>query len=126
MSDPTKETQEQAKVETTPVAPTGIEPKTLASRMGITPKRLRAIMRAGYPRVAEDRGKRWLMTPEFAKGVEADYKVKKEKAEADKKVLVAAQLAGAVVKDAAKEPAKVEPVKVTGPAVQPQTKKGGK
>lgn len=122
MADTKTGTQTQEpKVETTPVAPTGIEPKTLASRMGITPKRLRAIMRAGYPRVAEDRGKRWLMTPEFAKQVEADYKVKKEKAEADKMAEVAAQLAGAVAKDAAKGPEKA-----IAPAVQPQTKKGGK
>ena len=95
---------EQPKVESV-----GVEPKTLATKMGITPKRLRAMLRADHPRAGEDRGKRWLLDPKFAEQVESEYKAKQAKAEAEKKAAVAAQLAGSNPQDAVK------------PATQPAT-----
>jgi hypothetical protein len=47
---------------------------TLASKLGLTPKRLRPILRSEYPR--QDRGKKWEITGSLAKKIEKDLKSK--------------------------------------------------
>ena len=71
-----------------------LEPKALAARMGISPKRLRAMLRADRPRTAELKGKKWEINLELAKTIEKEYKAKKEKAQAEKQAQIKAQLAG--------------------------------
>lgn len=77
-----------------PEAPSHMTPENLAARMGITGKRLRAILRSDYPRKAEVKGKRWELPMDLAKKVQEDYKAKKAKAEAEKQEAIKAQLAG--------------------------------
>ena len=72
----------------------GLEPKALAGRMGISPKRLRSILRADHPRQPDVRGKRWSIPMDLAKKVEADYKAKQAKAEAEKQAQIQKELAG--------------------------------
>ena len=69
-------------------------PKQVAARMGISPKRLRAMLRAERPRVAEMKGKKWELGDEEAKKIREEYKAKKMKAEAEKKAQVAKELEG--------------------------------
>ena len=71
-----------------------MEPKNLATKMGISPKRLRALLRAEHPRKAEVKGKKWEISPELAKKVEVDYKAKKAKKEAEKQAEIKKELAG--------------------------------
>jgi len=71
-----------------------IEPKNLAARMGISPKRLRALLRSERPRAAEVKGKRWEIPMEVAKEVEKAYKAKKAAAEAEKKAAIQKELKG--------------------------------
>jgi len=71
-----------------------LEPKALAARMGISPKRLRAMLRADRPRVAELKGKKWEIPMAMAKEVEKEYKEKKTKAEAEKKAQIEKELKG--------------------------------
>ena len=71
-----------------------LTPKELAARMGISPKRLRAMLRADRPRGIEDKGKKWELPLDIAKAVEKDYKEKKAKAEAEKKAEVQKELKG--------------------------------
>lgn len=73
---------------------TNLEPKQLAAKLGITPKRLRALLRTKYPRQLETKGKRWEIPPQLADKVVKEYKEAKVKQEADKKAAIAAQLAG--------------------------------
>ena len=73
-----------------------VEPKHLAARMGISPKRLRAMLRAEHPRVAEIKGKKWEISPELAKEVEKAYKAKKAIKEAPKKEQITKELEGEV------------------------------
>lgn len=73
---------------------TNLEPKQLAAKLGITPKRLRALLRAKYARNLETKGKRWEIPPQLAEKVVKEYKEAKVKQEADKKAAIAAQLAG--------------------------------
>ena len=92
-------TVEQPKVEATEatvaVAEVKVmEPKVLASKMGISPKRLRAMLRAGHPRAAEVKGKKWEIPADLAKKVEADYKAKKLAASAEKTARIQKELKG--------------------------------
>jgi len=69
-----------------------LEPKVLAAKMGISPKRLRAMLRADRPRVMEMKGKKWEIPMNVAKEVEKAYKEKKAKAEAGKKAEIEKEL----------------------------------
>jgi len=71
-----------------------LEPKALAARMGISPKRLRAMLRAERPRKAELKGKKWEIPMAMAKEVERVYKEKKVKAEAEKQAQIQKELKG--------------------------------
>jgi len=71
-----------------------LEPKALAARMGISPKRLRAMLRAERPRAGELKGKKWEIPMEEAKKIQEDYKAKKAKAEAEKKAQIEKELKG--------------------------------
>lgn len=71
-----------------------IEPKNLAARMGISPKRLRAILRAERPRALEVKGKKWEISPTLAKEVEKAYKAKKAAKEAAKQAEIKKELEG--------------------------------
>ena len=51
-----------------------LTPKELATKMGLSPKRLRQILRAEYPRQAK--GKDWEIAIDVAKRVEKAYKAK--------------------------------------------------
>lgn len=74
--------------------PKTIEPKALAARMGISAKRLRAMLRAEHPRAAEVKGKKWEIPVDLAKQVEAAYKAKKAAKEAPKQEEIQKQLEG--------------------------------
>ena len=69
-------------------------PKQLAARMGVSPKRLRAMLRAERPRAIEMKGKKWELGDAEAKKIREEYKAKKVKAEAEKKAQVKKELAG--------------------------------
>ena len=69
-----------------------MEPKHLAARMGISPKRLRAMLRAEHPRVAEVKGRKWEISPELAKEVQKAYKEKKAAKVAAKKAEIKKEL----------------------------------
>ena len=69
-------------------------PKQLAARMGISPKRLRAMLRAERPRALELKGKKWELGDAEAKKIREEYKAKKVKAEAEKKAQVTKELEG--------------------------------
>ena len=71
-----------------------MEPKVLAARMGISPKRLRAMLRAERPRAAEVKGKKWEISLGVAKQIEKEYKEKKAKAQAEKKAQIEKELKG--------------------------------
>ena len=71
-----------------------IEPKNLAARLKLSPKRLRAMLRAEYPRVAELKGKRWSIPMTLAKEVEKAYKEKVAKREGAKQAEIQKQLKG--------------------------------
>ena len=71
-----------------------LEPKALAARLGISPKRLRAMLRADRPRVLELKGKKWEIPMGVAKEVEKAYKEKKAAAEAAKYAKVQEELKG--------------------------------
>ena len=71
-----------------------LEPKALAARMGISPKRLRAMLRAERPRAGELKGKKWEINLELAKTIEREYKEKKAKAQAEKQAQIKAELEG--------------------------------
>jgi len=73
-----------------------LEPKQLAARMGISPKRLRSILRAEYPRETKVKGKKWAIPTTLAKEVEQSYKEKKVAREAAKKAQIKKELAGEV------------------------------
>ena len=88
----TKETKGTKGIKETTTAP--IEPKILARKLGITPKRLRSILRAKYPREAENKGTRWAIDKDLARKVEADFKKAKTDAAAAKKAEIEAQLKG--------------------------------
>ena len=84
----------QAQKQEQPVNPTTLEPKALAARMGISPKRLRAMLRAERPRAAEVKGKKWEIPMSVAREVEKGYKEKKAKAQAEKQAQIKAELEG--------------------------------
>lgn len=69
-----------------------VTPKQLASRLGISPKRLRAMLRADRPRVADLKGKKWEIPLKEAKEIETAYKAKKAEAEAAKKAEISKEL----------------------------------
>lgn len=71
-----------------------LAPKDLAARMGISPKRLRAMLRAERPRATEAKGKRWEIPMPLAKEVEKTYKAKKATKEAEKKAQIEKELKG--------------------------------
>ena len=71
-----------------------LEPKALAAKLGISPKRLRAMLRSERPRAAELKGKKWEIPMTMAKEVEKEYKEKKAKAEEAKKEQIKKELAG--------------------------------
>jgi len=71
-----------------------MEPKNLAARMGISPKRLRAMLRTEHPRALEVKGKKWEISPELAKEVQKAYKERKAAKEATKKEKIGKELAG--------------------------------
>ena len=71
-----------------------MEPKNLTARMGISPKRLRAILRAERPRAPEVKGKKWEISPTLAKEVEKAYKAKKAAKEAAKQAEIKKELEG--------------------------------
>ena len=69
-------------------------PKQVAARMGISPKRLRAMLRTERPRVAEMKGKKWELPDEEAKKIREEYKARKAAKEAEKKTKVLKELEG--------------------------------
>jgi len=69
-----------------------MEPKVLAAKLGISAKRLRAMLRADRPRVAEMKGKKWEIPTAMAKEVEKAYKAKKAQAGAEKKAQIEKEL----------------------------------
>ena len=71
---------------------TTIEPKHLAAKLGISPKRVRQILRADYPR--DVRKKRWEIPTTLAKKVEKDFKAKVREREAKKQAEIEKQLKG--------------------------------
>ena len=71
---------------------TTIEPKHLAAKLGISPKRVRQILRADYPR--DVRKKRWEIPTTLAKKVERDFKAKVREREAKKQAQVNNELEG--------------------------------
>lgn len=71
-----------------------VTPKQLAARMGISPKRLRAMLRSERPRATEVKGKKWEIPTDIAKEVEKGYKEKKAKAEAEKQAQIQEELEG--------------------------------
>jgi len=71
-----------------------LEPKALAAKMGISPKRLRAMLRAERPRAAEMKGKKWEIPLAQAKEIEKSYKEKKAKAEEAKQAQIQEELKG--------------------------------
>ena len=71
-----------------------LEPKQLAARMGISPKRLRAMLRVEHPREADVKGKKWAIPTTLAKEVEKAYKEKKAAKEAGKKAKIEKELKG--------------------------------
>jgi len=71
-----------------------LEPKHLAARMGLSPKRLRAILRSEKPRTLEEKGHRWAIPTSMAKEVEKAYKAKKAGKEAAKKAQIQKELKG--------------------------------
>lgn len=73
-------------------ATTPLTPKDLTSRLGLTEKRVRALLRKSYSR--EAKGKRWEITPELAKRIVKDYKAKEKAKEAVKKEQIKKELAG--------------------------------
>ena len=71
-----------------------MEPKALAAKLGISPKRLRAMLRAERPRIAELKGKKWEIPAAMAKEVEKAYKEKKAKAGEAKQAQIKKELEG--------------------------------
>ena len=71
-----------------------LTPKALATRMGISPKRLRAMLRAERPRKVELKGKKWEIPMKDVREIEKAYKEKKAKAEAAKQEQVQKELKG--------------------------------
>ena len=71
-----------------------LEPKVLAARLGISPKRLRAMLRTDRPRALELKGKKWEIPMAEAKKIEEAYKAKKVKAQAEKQAQIKAELEG--------------------------------
>ena len=71
-----------------------LAPKDLAVRMGISSKRLRAMLRAERPRALEMKGKKWEIPAVMAKEVEKQYKKKKADAKAEKKAQIQKELEG--------------------------------
>ena len=71
-----------------------MEPKNLAARMGISPKRLRAMLRTDYPRAVEVKGKRWEIPQDLADKVRKEYQAKKAAKEAEKKAEITKELKG--------------------------------
>ena len=69
-------------------------PKQLAARMGISPKRLRAMLRAERPRAVELKGKKWELADAEAKKIREEYKARKAAKEAEKKTKVLKELEG--------------------------------
>ena len=63
-----------------------ISPQALAKRIGISDKRVRAMLRSDYPR--PEKKKRWEIPISLARKVEKDYKAKetKKKAEIEKQL----------------------------------------
>ena len=69
-------------------------PKQLAARMGISPKRLRAMLRTERPRALELKGKKWEIPGEEAKKIREAYQAKKTAKEAEKKAEIKKELEG--------------------------------
>jgi len=69
-----------------------VTPKQLANRLGISPKRLRALLRADRPRVADLKGKKWEIPVKEAKEIETAYKAKKAEAEKVKQAEIKQEL----------------------------------
>jgi hypothetical protein len=71
-----KETTTQAKQSTTQVKQSEplISLTPLANKLGLTPKRLRSLLRANYPR--PNKGQPWEITQAMAKKIEKDYRDK--------------------------------------------------
>jgi hypothetical protein len=51
-----------------------VTPQALASKIGVSPKHLRAILRTEYPKVGK--GKRWEIPLDVARKIERTYKAK--------------------------------------------------
>ena len=69
-----------------------ITPQALAKRMGISDKRVRAILRSDYPRA--EKKKRWEISVTLANKVARDYKAAVKEREAKKQVEIQKQLKG--------------------------------
>ena len=66
--------------------------QTLATRLHISPKKLRSILRTDYPRDAKNQ--RWEIPLTVAKKVEKEYKAKVKEKEAKKQAVIDSQLKG--------------------------------
>ena len=77
-----------------PTPPAGVEPKVLAGKMGLSPKRLRALLRAQHPRAGEEKGKRWAIPEALASKVQKEYKDKQTEREKAKKERIDKELKG--------------------------------
>ena len=69
-----------------------ITPQALATRLGISPKRLRSLLRTEHPR--DIKNKRWEIPTTLAKKVEKDYKAKVREREAKKQAQIKEELEG--------------------------------
>ena len=69
-----------------------LTPQALATRMHISPKRLRQILRAEYPREAKN--KRWEIPVTLTRRVERDYKAKLRERENKKQAHIKQELQG--------------------------------
>ncbi len=72
--------------------PSTLTPKALAARMGISPRKLRQILRAEYPRDVIKR--KWEIPETLAKKIERDYKAMVKAKEAKKQAEIQNQLKG--------------------------------
>lgn len=78
--------------ETTEKAGANLTPKDLVSKLGISEKRVRMLLRKDYPR--ERKGGQWQITPELAKTIVKAYRAKEKAKEAERKLRIEKQLSG--------------------------------
>ena len=69
-----------------------VTPQALGTRLHISPRKVRSILRAEYPR--DVKNKRWEIPETLARKVERVYKAKVKEREAKKQAVIQKELAG--------------------------------